>query len=86
MDNVESKVREIVARIAGLPFDTPADANLYLDLGVASVHALQLLAELETEFAVAVPDEEFVEANSIAQLTALMRSLAPSEEAEQASA
>lgn len=35
-------------------------------LGVASVYALQLLAELEQAFGVSIPDEDFVEATSIA--------------------
>jgi acyl carrier protein len=76
MDNIEVRIRETVSRIASLPFDIPGDANLYFDLGVASVHALQLLADLEGEFDVSIPDEDFVEATSISQLSALMRSLA----------
>ncbi|MEJ7608513.1 MAG: acyl carrier protein [Bryobacteraceae bacterium] len=72
MISAESKIREIVARITGLMADIPGDANLYLDLGVASVYALNLLTELEQEFDAAIPDEDFVEATSIAQLAALM--------------
>jgi acyl carrier protein len=75
MDQVESKVRAIVADIANLSADVAADANLYLDLGVASVHALQLLTELEEQFGVAIPDDRFVEATSIHDLTALMAGL-----------
>lgn len=75
MDSVESKVRAIVADISSLPADMPAEANLYLDLGVASVHALQLLTELEEQFGVAIPDDRFVEAISINDLTALMTGL-----------
>jgi acyl carrier protein len=75
MTPVETKVRAIVANISNLPSDMPADANLYLDLGVASVHALQLLTELEDQFGVAIPDDRFVEATSINDLTALMSNL-----------
>jgi acyl carrier protein len=75
MTSVESKVRAIVADISNLSVDMPADANLYLDLGVASVHALQLLTELEDQFGVAIPDDRFVEATSINDLTALMSGL-----------
>ncbi len=80
MDNIEAKVRETVSRIASLPPDISGDANLYFDLGVASVHALQLLSDLEGEFGVSIPDEEFVEATSISQLSALMRSLSVTSE------
>ena len=71
-ENTETRIREIVTAVAELPPDAPADANLYLDLGVASVHAMELLMELEDKFEVQVPDEEFVEATSIAQLTAMV--------------
>jgi len=79
MDSVETKIRAIVAEISNLPTDMPAGANLYLDLGVASVHALQLLTELEERFGVAIPDDRFVEAASINELTALMTSLTQSQ-------
>lgn len=68
----ETRVRAIVTTIAELPPDAPADANLYLDLGVASVHAMELLMELEDKFEVQVPDDEFVEATSISQLAAMV--------------
>ena len=72
MNDTESKIRQILAEIAELSTDVPAEANLYLDLGVASVHAMQLLTELEGRFDVQVPDEEFVEATSIAELTRMV--------------
>lgn len=75
MDPIQTKVRSIVADISNLSPEMPADANLYLDLGVASVHALQLLTELEEQFGVAIPDDRFVEATSITELTALMTEL-----------
>lgn len=75
MNPTEAKVREVVTTITGLPQDVPADANLYLDLRVASVHALSLLVELETQFGVAIPDDDFVEATSIQALSSLMTKL-----------
>jgi acyl carrier protein len=81
MTDTESRVREIVSKIAELPTDIPTDANLYLDLGVASVHAMHLLLELEERFDVSVPDEDFVEATSVALLAAMVDRL----RAEQAS-
>ena len=65
----EQEVGSIVAEISGIPADSDTQADLYLDLGVASIHALQLLVELEERYAVCIPDEEFVESNSIAKLT-----------------
>lgn len=75
MGNLEEKVRAIVASVTGLSTNMAGEANLYLDLGVASVHALNLLTELETQFDIAIPDDEFVGATSIVTLTALIADL-----------
>lgn len=75
MENTEVKVRQIVASVTGLPPDADPNANLYLDLGVASVHALGLLTELENQFGVSIPDDDFVAAISIAGLSSLMADL-----------
>jgi acyl carrier protein len=75
MNAVENRIRHIVADLASLPLEMPGDANLYLDLGLASVYALQLLSALEQQFDVSVPDEDFVDATTINDLTALMERL-----------
>lgn len=73
--NVEAAIRRLVSDVSGLPSDADAQADLYLDLGVASIHVLQLLTELEDHFGISIPDDEFVEATSIAKLTALVTNL-----------
>jgi acyl carrier protein len=75
METVEHRIRRIIADLANLPFDMPGDANLYLDLGLASVYALQLLSALEQQFDVSVPDEEFVDATTVNDLTTLIERL-----------
>ena len=75
MDNLESKIRQTISNITGLASDVRGDADLYLDLGVASVHAIELLTSLEEQFGITVPDDEFVEATSIDKLTALISGL-----------
>jgi acyl carrier protein len=75
MDQSEADIRGIVSRLSGLREDIGRDADLYLDLGVASVHAVQLLVELEEHFRVQIPDDDFVEAKSIATLTAMTKEL-----------
>ena len=70
---IERSVRSVVSDVSGIPPHADADADLYLDLGMASVHALALLTELEGRFGVAIPDEKFVEATSISKLTALLK-------------
>jgi acyl carrier protein len=85
MDPIENRVRQIVTEVTSVSPDTPGEADLYLDLGVASVHALDLLSGLEQAFGVAVPDDEFVEATSINKLTIMMSSLLNSAAAGEAS-
>jgi acyl carrier protein len=66
----QGKIRDMWRRLTGLPHDVPSESNL--NLGVASVHALNLLTELEDQFGGVVSDEEFVSATSLAILTSLM--------------
>lgn len=75
MEVTEIKIRKIVTAVTGLPTDVSADANLYLDLGVASVCALQLLSELELQFQTSIPDDDFVESTTISSLISMMRHL-----------
>jgi acyl carrier protein len=65
----------MVASIAGVSNEAPADADLYLDLGVASVHGIQLLDQLERQYDLHVPDDDFVEATSITKLTVMIDKL-----------
>jgi acyl carrier protein len=75
MEAVEHKVRRVLSTVTGVAHDVDGKANLYLDLGVPSVHALKLLSELESQFGVSVPDDEFVGATTVESLTALMADL-----------
>ena len=68
----EENVRRILAEVARISSDASSDADLYLELGVASITALQLLMEFEEQFQVKIPDDEFVQASTIAKLTALL--------------
>ena len=72
---IERSIRTIIVAVSGLSEHADADADLYLVLGMASVHALALLTELEERFGVPIPDDQFVEATSIAKLTATLSAL-----------
>ena len=80
MSETENQVRKIVSSVAGIAEETEADADLYLDIGIASVHGLQLLAQLEERFQLRIPDDDFVEATSIAKLCAMIDKLLTEEE------
>jgi acyl carrier protein len=72
MQVLESDVRSIVVEVSGIDKDTDPHADLYLDAGMASFHALQLLIELEERFGVSIPDGDFAEATTIAELTSTL--------------
>jgi acyl carrier protein len=69
---IEEQIRDMICQMSGLPRDFDRDGHLYLDLGVASMHALQLLTEIEDRYGVQVPDDEFVEASSLAKIGGLV--------------
>ena len=70
------EIRGMIASISGIPADRiSTNGDLYMDIGIASVHALQLLSELENKFGLAVPDDEFVEATSVQALADLIARL-----------
>lgn len=71
----EQKVRAIVSRIANLEAGFSATADLFRDLGVKSVAALDLLLSLEEEFGVSIADDKFGDARSVSALVALIDEL-----------
>ena len=73
---VVERVRQVVVRVGKLPGPAFADdADLYRELGVESVAALDLLWSLEEEFSLAIPDAGFNDARSVRALAALIESL-----------
>lgn len=72
---MKEQLRDLIVEIGGLARDFDAGANLYLDLGLPSMKAMQLLMELEERFGVSVPDEEFVDAVSLDALAVMMEKL-----------
>lgn len=77
MQDLQAELRALIAEVGETPDDFSADAHLYLDLGIPSVKAMQLLMELEERYGVRVPDEEFVEATTLQSLAAMMGRLVP---------
>lgn len=72
---LEEELRQLVAEIGEIAPAFDSQANFYLDLGVPSMKAMQLLMQLEDKYGVQVPDDQFVEATSLKSLTAMMAQL-----------
>jgi acyl carrier protein len=75
MHELEPQLRQLMVDLCQLPPDFSGTADFYLDLAVPSVKAMALLLELEDRFGVAVPDDQFVSATSLEQLTGMMAGL-----------
>ena len=75
METLKSELREVLTEIASLPKDFDEKADLYSDLGMASMKAIELLAVLEERYGVSVPDEEFIEATTLERLAVMMEKL-----------
>ncbi|HEX8796820.1 MAG TPA: phosphopantetheine-binding protein [Polyangiaceae bacterium] len=77
MNEIESRIRGILRRVARLEGEFSARADLFRDLGVRSIAALELLLSLEEEFGVSIADESFGTARNLEALVALVTGLAP---------
>jgi acyl carrier protein len=73
MGSVENRIRAILLRVAKLDGAYGAHADLYQELGVKSVAAIDLLLTLEEEFGVRISDEEFSQARTLSALAGLVQ-------------
>jgi acyl carrier protein len=72
---VETKVRDLIAVVAGIEPSFSAEADVFRDLGVESAAALDLLLRLEEEFNVAIDDELFARTRTLSTMSALISNL-----------
>lgn len=74
-ESTEQRVRGVIGRVTKLDEGFSATSDLFRDLGVKSIAALDLLLSLEEEFAIAIPDDKFGDARSVEKLVALVAEL-----------
>lgn len=72
---METTLRHIVSKIAETNSDFPPTANLREDLSVDSVRALELVFEVEKEFAIKVPEGRYGEVRTFQDLVKLVGSI-----------
>jgi acyl carrier protein len=75
LDILKSELRQLLVELASLPKDFDEKADLYSDLGMPSMKAMELLMALEDRYAVSVPDEQFIEATSLERLAGMIHGL-----------
>ena len=69
------ELRQLLIELAALPEGFDGKADLYRDLGMTSMKAMEFLMALEERYGVRVPDEEFIEATSLERLAGMMQGL-----------
>jgi len=72
---MDQTLRDIVAKIAETPADFAPEATLRDDLNVDSVRALELIFEVEQEFAIKVPEGRYGEVRTFQDLVKLVGSI-----------
>jgi acyl carrier protein len=75
LETLKSELRQMLTDLAALPQGFDENADLYRDLGMTSMKAMELLMALEERYEVSVPDEEFIEATSLGRLATMMHAL-----------
>ena len=75
METLKLELRQLLIELASLPEGFDDQANLYSDLGMPSMKAMELLMVLEERYGVSVPDDEFIEATSLDRLAGMLQGL-----------
>ena len=75
METLKLELRQLLIELASLPEGFDDQANLYSDLGMPSMKAMELLMVLEERYGVSVPDDEFIEATSLDRLAGMLTGL-----------
>jgi acyl carrier protein len=75
LETLKLELRQLLIELASLPEGFDDQANLYSDLGMPSMKAMELLMVLEERYGVSVPDDEFIEATSLDRLAGMLTGL-----------
>jgi acyl carrier protein len=71
-EDPQASVARIVARFARAAPPFARDADVYRDLGIASVEALSLLLALEGELSISIDDQRFIRSRTVGDLAHLV--------------
>ena len=74
VESLKKEVRSIIAEIAEMEEEEiKGDSNFVEDLGFDSMMALEILARLEKEYKIKIPEEELVKLADLNQTVALVK-------------
>lgn len=74
---IEERVMEAIAATARVPRERVTPETTFEELGMTSLDALALIADLEEEFGVEIPNEEALALRDVRQAVACVRALLP---------
>ncbi len=74
---IEERVKKAVAASARVPGERVTPETTFEELGMTSLDALALIADLEEEFGVEVPNEKALTLRDVRQAVACVRALLP---------
>ena len=74
-ENIQTGVLSIIEPYIKNGKDVDLEKDLYSDLGVESVNAIQILLTLEENFGISIDDNDFIKARSTLQVIELIQKL-----------
>ena len=74
-ENIQTGVISIIEPFLKNGKDLNLEKDLYEDLGVESVNAIQILLTLEENFGISIDDNDFIQARSTQQIIELVQKL-----------
>ena len=74
MAGTEAKVADIIRTVAKLDEKPPFDADLMMEVGIDSLIALRILAAIEKNFNVQIPDDELTKMTTVRKISEFLDS------------
>ena len=74
---IEERVMSAIAAAAHVPVERVAPDTTFRELGMTSLDALALIADLEEEFRIEIPNEDALSLRDVRQAVACVRALLP---------
>ncbi|MBE9460487.1 acyl carrier protein [Dyadobacter subterraneus] len=67
---MKEQIRTLLATNSGLPFQSITDdANLSRDLGLDSLDTVDLILQMEDQFKVSIPDEDYPKLQTVKEIS-----------------
>jgi acyl carrier protein len=76
-DNIESRVLEAITRLQFLEPGRATPASTFEDLGMTSLDSLSLIADLEEQFQIEIPNDQAMAVSTVRQAVECVRRLVP---------